>query len=48
MAKLRNEMQSEFTWNLADLFASDEAWENKLSETKEYINKIIKFIENIT
>ena len=43
MAKLRNEMQSEFTWNLADLFASDEAWENKLSETKEYINKITAY-----
>lgn len=43
MAKLRNEMQSEFTWNLADLFASDKAWENKLSETKEYINKIIAY-----
>ena len=30
MAKLRNEMQSELTWNLADLFASGEAWQNKL------------------
>lgn len=41
MAQLRNE--TEFTWNLADLFSSDEAWENKLSEAKEYINKITAY-----
>ena len=44
----RNQIPAEFTWNLADLFASDDIWENKLSEVKNDLNKIIAFAGHLS
>lgn len=35
--------KNEFTWNLADLFESDEAWEKTLCDVKTKLDKIISF-----
>ncbi|MCR5374389.1 MAG: oligoendopeptidase F, partial [Lachnospiraceae bacterium] len=40
--KLRetSEIDEKFQWNLEDLFATDEAWEESLKKADEYFKKI--------
>ncbi len=38
--KLRSEVQEQYTWNFADIFASDEAWEAAYTEAEGLIAKI--------
>ena len=39
---LRSEVDSRFTWNFTDIFASDEAWEAAYAEAEEAIKAAIK------
>ena len=36
----RSEVKEEYTWNLADIFPSDEAWKNEYEEMKKVAGKI--------
>ena len=38
--KLRSEMDTAFTWDFTDIFASDEAWETAYGEAKQAIERI--------
>ena len=38
----RSEVPEEFTWNLKDMFESDEAWEKALEELSAYPKKLAK------
>ena len=40
---LRSEVDSRFTWNFTDIFASDEAWEAAYAEAEESIKAINRF-----
>ena len=39
----RSEVPEEFTWNLGDMFESDEAWLKEFEAMKEYSAKIAEY-----
>ena len=39
----RNEVPEEFTWDLRDVFASDEAWNEELEALKAYPERLAAF-----
>ena len=39
----RDEISDEYKWNLEDMFASDELWEEEYEQTKELCNKIASY-----
>ncbi len=44
----RNEISDEYKWNLEDMFASDELWEEEYEQTKELCNKIASYQGKLT
>lgn len=44
----RDEISDEYKWNLEDMFASDELWEEEYEQTKELCNKIASYQGKLT
>ena len=43
----RSEVEEKYTWNLKDIFASDELWEQEYNSLKSLPNEIIKYKGNL-